>query len=97
MIYVILILAVIGGAAFLLMKSGKIEDKNGNNIPDKLEPMVEEVKEVVKKEIVKKEEKPENMKIDDLRKLVNDKSLASKENVKKMKKPELLQLLFEKK
>ena len=49
MIYVILILAVIAGAAFLLMKSGKIEDKNGNNIPDKLEPMVEEVKEVVKK------------------------------------------------
>jgi hypothetical protein len=47
--YVILILAVIAGAAFLLMKSGKIEDKNGNNIPDKLEPMVEEVKEVVKK------------------------------------------------
>jgi hypothetical protein len=49
MMYVILILAVIAGAAFLLMKSGKIEDKNGNNIPDKLEPMVEEVKEVVKK------------------------------------------------
>ena len=48
MMYVILILAVIAGAAFLLMKSGKIEDKNGNNIPDKLEPMVEEVKEVVK-------------------------------------------------
>lgn len=47
--YVILILAVIAGVAFLLMKSGKIEDKNGNNIPDKLEPMVEEVKEVVKK------------------------------------------------
>jgi hypothetical protein len=47
--YVILILAVIAGAAFLLMKSGKIEDKNGNNIPDKLEPMIEEVKEVVVK------------------------------------------------
>ena len=47
--YVILILAVIAGVAFLLMKSGKIEDKNGNNIPDKLEPVVEEVKEVVKK------------------------------------------------
>ena len=57
---------------------------------------IKEVKEVVKKEIVKKEEKPENMKIDDLRKLVNDKNLASKENVKKMKKPELLQLLLEK-
>jgi hypothetical protein len=49
MMYVILILAVIAGVAFLLMKSGKIEDKNGNNIPDKLEPMIEEVKEVVVK------------------------------------------------
>lgn len=47
--YVILILAVIAGVTFLLMKSGKIEDKNGNNIPDKLEPMIEEVKEVVVK------------------------------------------------
>lgn len=49
MMYVILILAVIAGVTFLLMKSGKIEDKNGNNIPDKLEPMIEEVKEVVVK------------------------------------------------
>jgi hypothetical protein len=47
--------------------------------------------------VEKKEEKIENMKIDDLRKMVIDKSLALKENVKKMKKPELLQLLFEKK
>jgi hypothetical protein len=47
--YIILGLAVIAGVAFLLMKSGKIEDKNGNNIPDKLEPMIEEVKEVVVK------------------------------------------------
>jgi hypothetical protein len=47
--YIILGLAIVAGVAFLLMKSGKIEDKNGNNIPDKLEPMVEEVKEVVKK------------------------------------------------
>ena len=49
MMYVILILAIVAGVTFLLMKSGKIEDKNGNNIPDKLEPVVEEVKEVVKK------------------------------------------------
>lgn len=47
--YIILGLAVIAGVAFLLMKSGNIEDKNGNNIPDKLEPMIEEVKEVVVK------------------------------------------------
>ena len=47
--YIILILAIVAGVTFLLMKSGKIEDKNGNNIPDKLEPVIEEVKEVVKK------------------------------------------------
>ena len=47
--YIILGLAIVAGVTFLLMKSGKIEDKNGNNVPDKLEPMVEEVKEVVKK------------------------------------------------
>lgn len=50
--YIILILAIVAGVTFLMMKSGKIEDKNGNNIPDKLEPMIEEVKEVV--EVVKK-------------------------------------------
>lgn len=49
MVYVIVILAIVAGVTFLLMKSGKIEDKNGNNVPDKLEPVVEEVKEVVKK------------------------------------------------
>ena len=49
MMYIILILAIVAGVTFLLMKSGKIEDKNGNNIPDKLEPVIEEVKEVVKK------------------------------------------------
>ncbi len=49
MMYIILGLAIVAGVTFLLMKSGKIEDKNGNNVPDKLEPMVEEVKEVVKK------------------------------------------------
>jgi hypothetical protein len=47
--YIILGLLIAAGIAFLLMKSGKIEDKNGNNVPDKLEPMVEEVVEAVKK------------------------------------------------
>ena len=49
MMYIILILAIVAGVTFLLMKSGNIQDKNGNNIPDKLEPVIEEVKEVVKK------------------------------------------------
>ncbi len=47
--YIILGLALVVAVTFLLMKSGKIEDKNGNNVPDKLEPMVGEVKEVVMK------------------------------------------------
>jgi hypothetical protein len=72
-----------------------IHDLSNTDINEVKEEVKEEVK-IVKKEVVKKEEKPENMKIDDLRKLVNDKNLASKENVKKMKKPELLQLLLEK-
>jgi hypothetical protein len=33
------------------------------------------------------------MKVDDLRKVITDKNLATKEEAKKLKKPELLQLL----
>ena len=46
----ILILAVLAGAGlitFVLMKQGKIEDKDGNNIPDVIDNKIEEVKEVV--------------------------------------------------
>jgi hypothetical protein len=35
----------------------------------------------------------EHAKVDDLRKIVSDKNLATKEEVKKLKKPELLSLL----
>jgi hypothetical protein len=58
--YIILGLLIAAGVAFLLMKSGKIEDKNGNNVPDKLEPMIEEVVEAVKKvkKTVKKVSEP---------------------------------------
>ena len=60
MMYIILGLLITAGVAFLLMKSGKIEDKNGNNVPDKLEPMIEEVAEAVKKvkKTVKKVSEP---------------------------------------
>ncbi len=53
---VVVLLAVAAGVTFLLMKKGKIEDKNGNNIPDKIEPIIESAKEVVSevKEIVEK-------------------------------------------
>ena len=49
MVYVIVILAIAAGVTFLLMKSGKIKDDNGNNIPDVVEKPVEEVKAVVQK------------------------------------------------
>ena len=53
------ILAIAGLGIYLGMKSGKIEDKNNNNIPDAVEEKVEDVKEVVEKakKVVKKAEK----------------------------------------
>jgi gas vesicle protein len=44
----LLALVVAGAVVFFLMKTGKIEDKDGNNIPDVIEEKVEDVKEVVK-------------------------------------------------
>jgi len=43
--------------------------------------------------LVKNESNYEQMKVDDLRKIVADKNLSTKEEVKKLKKPELLLLL----
>lgn len=59
-ILVVLALAIAGGATFFLMKSGKIEDKDNNNIPDVVEKKIEDVKEVVKevKQVVEKVTKP---------------------------------------
>lgn len=53
---VVLVLAIIGVATFIAMKTGKVADANNNNIPDAIENKVEEVKEVVAevKEVVKK-------------------------------------------
>jgi hypothetical protein len=48
-------LAVASGVTFLLMKKGKIQDANNNNIPDAIEEKVEEVKVVVKKAKAKAE------------------------------------------
>lgn len=52
---VVVTLAVAGGITFLLMKKGKIQDANNNNIPDAIEEKVEEVKVVVKKAKAKAE------------------------------------------
>lgn len=57
---ILLALGVTGAVVFFLMKTGKIEDKDGNNIPDVVEKKIEDVKEVVTevKEIVEKVTKP---------------------------------------
>ena len=63
MMTLLLVLVVAAGAAFVYfaMKNGKIEDKNGNNIPDVIEKAAEEfaVKvEVVKEKVKKATKKP---------------------------------------
>ena len=45
---ILLALVVAGAVVFFLMKSGKIEDKDGNNIPDAVEEKLAEDKEVAK-------------------------------------------------
>ena len=57
---VVVLLAVAGGVTYLLMKKGKIQDANNNNIPDAIENKVEAAKEVVAevKEVVKKVKTP---------------------------------------
>ena len=46
LIYVILGIAIIGGVIYFLMKSGKIADKDGNNIPDVVDEKIAQAKEV---------------------------------------------------
>lgn len=45
----LIVVAIALVATFILMKKGKIQDADGNNIPDALEDAAKEVKEVVKK------------------------------------------------
>lgn len=46
---IVAVLAIGGAFAYFGMKSGKIEDKNNNNIPDVIEDKIEDVKEVAVK------------------------------------------------
>ena len=50
---IVILAGVAGGVTYLLMKKGKIQDANNNNIPDVVEKPIEEVKEVVKKTAAK--------------------------------------------
>jgi len=56
---IVAILAIGGVFAYFGMKSGKIEDKNNNNIPDAIETKIEEAKVVAQKvkAVAKKVEK----------------------------------------
>ena len=46
---IVAVLAIGGVFVYFGLKSGKIEDKNNNNIPDAIENKIEEVKEVAVK------------------------------------------------
>ena len=63
--------------------------------PSNLEPLnlVNLIGKQEETTLVKNESNYEQMKVDDLRKIVTDKNLSTKEEVKKLKKPELLLLL----
>ena len=44
----LIVVAIALGAIFFLIKTGKIEDKDNNNIPDIIDTKVKQTKEVVK-------------------------------------------------
>jgi hypothetical protein len=50
---VLVIILVLAVALFVAMKTGKVRDADGNNIPDALEEKVAEVKEEVKEVVAK--------------------------------------------
>lgn len=59
LLLILVALLVAGGITYFLMKSGKIEDANNNNIPDAVEKKIAQVKEVVEevKEVAEKVKK----------------------------------------
>jgi len=86
---VLLILAVLAGAAgvtFFLMKTGKIEDKDGNNIPDVIDNKIAEAKEVV--EEVKVTAKRVKEEAQDVVKAVKEVGVQAKQVVKTAKSAE---------
>jgi hypothetical protein len=93
LLLIILAVLIIGlGVTFFLMKTGKIEDKDGNNIPDVIDTKIEETKEVVKEVKVKvkrvKEEAADVVKaVKKVGKQVGDVSKAAKGEPRKGRKP----------
>lgn len=92
LLLILLALAVVGAVTFFLMKTGKIEDKDGNNIPDVIDTKIEEVKETVKEVKVKvkrvKEEAADVVKtVKEVGKQVKGVATAAKGENRKGRKP----------
>ena len=89
---ILALLAVAAGVGFFFMKTGKIEDKDGNNIPDVIDNKVKEVKETVieVKQRVKrvKEEASDVVKsVKEVGKQVKDVANAAKGDSRRGRKP----------
>jgi hypothetical protein len=93
LLLIILAVLIIGfGVTFFLMKTGKIEDKDGNNIPDVIDVKIEETKEIVEDVKVKvkrvKEEAADVVNaVKKVGKQVTDVKGAVKGEVRKGRKP----------
>lgn len=93
LLLIILAILVIGiGVTFFLMKTGKIEDKDGNGIPDVIDTKIEETKETVKEVKVRvkriKEETADVVKaVKEVGKQVKDVANATKGESRKGRKP----------
>jgi ABC-type Na+ efflux pump permease subunit len=89
-IFAVLIIGI--GITFFLMKTGKIEDKDGNNIPDVIDTKIKETKEIVEDVKVKvkrvKEETSDVVKaVKKVTKQVTDVAEAVKGEPRKGRKP----------
>jgi Zn-finger protein len=93
LLLIILAVLTIGfGITFFLMKTGKIEDKDGNNVPDVIDTKIKETKEVVENVKVKvkrvKEETSDVVKaVKEVTKQVSDVAKAAKGETRKGRKP----------
>ena len=87
LLLILLGLGIAGAVVFFLMKSGKIEDKDGNNIPDVIDEKIESVKEVVNE--VKARVKRVKEEVGDVTKAVKEVGKQVAQVVKETKSSEL--------